>query len=586
MRGASVVLRLAEAAYRVALRLYPRRFRERFGEDLLRAFRDGSRGVLRRGGWRGLAAFWSRCAMDALVEAGRVRWGGGRGAGLGRGVDGAPGPGRREPGGAGALDALVRDARDAWRAMLRRPGPAAVAVLTLALGVGANAAIFSVVNGVLLRPFDYPEAGELVVLQDRSLEGGAPFRTTGGAFLEWRAGNRTLDDVALMGGWTMNLTEPGLEPERVTGSNVSESFFSVLGVEPALGRTFRAEEMRGGARVVILSDALWRGRYGADPDIVGRALTVDGEAWRVVGVMPPVALPTPLGDVTVDPLDARRVWVPLDFDSEWVAGYRSHVFVAIGRLRDGVTPEAAASDIEAITGGIRERQPDGYARLTSDVRPLREVVLGDVRRDLWILLGAVALVLLVACANLTNLLLARSVERARERSVRAALGAAWGRLLRLGLLEAGILGIAGGALGLAAAALGMDVLVSLLPEDLPRRGDIHMDGAVLAFTAAASLVAALAAGLVPALRGARPATAPSLGSGARGSAGHRAGRLTRGLVASQLALACALLVGAGLLVRSFQALRATDLGADTAATLDAEILLPNARYGTREAAAE
>jgi predicted permease len=473
------------------------------------------------------------------------------------------------------MDGWRMDLGYAVRALRLRPGLTAVAVLTLALGVGGNAAIFSVVNAVLLSPFDLPRADRVAVIQDRSSEGGSPYRTTGGAWRDWRERNRTFQDLALIGGWAMNLTEPGVEPARVDGARVSASYFGVLGVAPALGRTFRPEENQGPARVVILSDALWRGRYGADPDIVGRTIMVgEGEAWEVIGVMPPVALPLPWGDLAmVDGARDRAVWVPLDLTDDWASGYRSHVFVALGRLEDGVALEAAAADLAAVSRGITEREPDLYARTTSHVASLRAAVVGDVRRDLLVLSGAVALLLLVACANLTNLLLARAIDRGRELAVRAAVGARRARLLRLGLLEALLLGLGGGVAGLLFTTLGLDALLGLLPADLPRQAEVGVDGVVVAFTLGISVLAGLLTGVIPAWRGARPGLPASLKAGGRGAAGLRGSATARVLVAAQLTLACTLLVGAGLLVRSVLALQRVDPGVRTERTLSVELLL-------------
>lgn len=480
------------------------------------------------------------------------------------------------------MDAWMTDVRYALRGLVRRPGMVTVAVLTLALGVGANAALFTVVNGVLLRPFDLPEAERVMVLLDRSSEGGAPYRTTGGAWSDWRRDNRTFDDMALLGGWTFNLTEPELEPERILAMQVSASYFDVLGVAPALGRAFRPEENQGQHRVVILSDALWRGRYGGDPDMVGQTVMVNqDESWQVVGVMPPAALPMVSGPLAMTPTDREPVaWVPADMTQEWLTGYRSHVFVALGRLQRDVTIDEARDDLARIGVDITGRQPDLYAGIVPDVRSLRDTVLGDVRRDLFVLLGGVGLLLLVACANLTNLLLARAMDRRRELAVRAAVGASGGRLVRLGLLEALFLGIAGGAVGLLAAVGALDALLALLPDDLPRATDIAVDGTVLAFTLGLSVAAGLLTGLVPALRGDRPRLPAALKAGGRGSVGTGGTRAARTLVAAQLALACVLLVGAGLLVRSVQALHTVDLGARTDRTLAVEFLL--AQQGGRE----
>lgn len=558
------------ALYRLALAFYPRSFRRRFGHDLVRACQDGERGARRSGRPAALAAYRVRCVasmarhgMGERLARHRAHRSEGEGTGFttkGRG---------------GGMDAWTMDVHYVLRGLARRPGLTAVAVLILALGVGGNAALFTVVNGVLLRPFDLPDAERVMVLQDRSAEGGAPYRTTGGAWSDWRRDNRTFDDVALLGGWTFNLTDAGSEPERILAARVSANYFDVLGVEPALGRTFLPGENDGAHRVLVLSDALWRARYGADRGIVGTSITLnEGESWEVVGVMPPLALPMVWGPLEMTPTGRERVaWAPLDLTQDWILAYRSHVFVALGRLAPGATPADARADMERIGADITRREPDLYANTVPDVRSLHQTVLGDVRRDLFVLLGAVGLLLLVACANLTNLLLARAVERNRELAVRAAVGASAGRLVRLGLLEALVLGLLGGAVGLVAATVGLDALLALLPDDLPRATGIAMNGTVLAYAVALSVAAGLVTGLVPALKGARLRLPEALKAGARGAVGRGGSRTVRGLVVAQLALACTLLVSAGLLVRSVQKLEGVDLGVRTDRTLAVEFLL-------------
>lgn len=559
----------AGQVYRWALRAYPTDFRSRLGGDLARTFEDGADAAWNAGGaWR-LAWFTLRCVLDVVPDSLRLRWDGRRGA--------HTSPGFRAPSATG----WSQDVRDAWRGLRRRPASAAAAVFTLALGVGVNAALFGVVHAVLLRPFEYREPTRLVVLQDRSLDGGAPFSTTGGAFRDWDRLGTSFDGMALMGGATFTLTDPGRPAERVFGSVVSHDFFAVLGVEPALGRGFRPEETEAETRVLVLSDGLWRGRFGADPTVVGRDVDVDGEPWRVVGVMPPVGFPSTIDGVAVQPRDARWAWTPLDFSSEWVRGYRSHVYTAIGRLDADVSLEAAEAELATLTDDIRRRNPDLYGRLTSSVVPLREVVLGDVERDLWILFGGVLLVLLVSCANLTHLLFARTLRAAAERSVRAALGATRARLFRRGVIEALLVGALGGVSGWIAAAAGAGGLDLLLPADLPRRGEIAIGLPALGFSALVALLAAVAAGVGPAWRGAQPVDAAALAGAGRRSGGRSERRVLRGLVVAQLAIACTLLVGAGLLVRSVVALRATDLGVDTKSTAVGELMLPRGRYPDR-----
>jgi len=479
----------------------------------------------------------------------------------------------REARGVTALDDVAMDLRYAARTLVRSPAFAVVAILTLALGIGANTAIFSVVNAVLLRPLPYDDPESLMSVWD----GGH----SKAEFTRVRDQNRTLERVAAyMDRVGFSLSGEG-EPARLTGAYATADLFGVLGADPALGRTFApGEDLPGTARVVVLSDALWRERFGADIEIIGRRLDLDGVSHTVIGVMP--------RDFWF-PRRETRLWVPLQLN-EGIPGdfWGSYGPFIVGRVRRGVPREQVRDDVRAIGERLRVENPvwtptDYYLR-GLDVIPLASrIVPSGSRRLLLVLLGAVGMVLLIACANVANLLIARGTAREREIAVRATLGAARPRLIRQMVTESLALAAVGALAGLGLAFGGVRLLVRLLPQDTPRLADVSVSGGVLLYTAGLAVVAGLVFGLVPALRLSRPVLAASLGEGgARAGAGIRQRRLAGVLVAGEIALSVVLAVGAGLLLRSFARILAVDPGFHTEQVVTARVSPPKARWASPE----
>jgi putative ABC transport system permease protein len=463
------------------------------------------------------------------------------------------------------LDALGQDVRYSWRRLVRSPGFTAVAVITLGLGIGANSAIFSVVNTVLLSPLPYAESDRLVGIFSVLTE---PTVMSGPDFMDIRDQASVFEGLAAYDTETRTLTGAG-DAERVPVGAVTPGFFEVLRVRPVLGRTFRPEEMEPGhERVALLSHGFWLERFGGDPGVLGRTITLSGREHEVVGVAPP-GFDLPPG---------RALWVPFANEGMFATARRAMYLSVIGRLGAGVTLAEAEAEVSTIAARLEAAYPESNVGYGATVRPLREVVVGDARAPLLVLLGAVGLVLLIACANVANLLLARAAGRAGEFSVRAALGAGKARLVRHLLTESVMLGALGGALGLLLAVLGTRILLALGPEGIPRLDEVGVDGTVLAFTAAAALLTGILFGLAPALQVARTNLASSIREGGRGAPGGRGNRLRSGLVVGQTALAVVLLVGAGLLLGSFARMVQVDPGFHSDGVLTFPLSLPEAAY--------
>ena len=452
---------------------------------------------------------------------------------------------------------LWQDVRYGARAMRANPGFTAVAVVALALGVGANTAIFSVVNAVLLRPLQYPNAERVVAIQELSPE-GRRVQSTPANFLDWREQATAFEHMAAIFTRTSNLAV-GDEAERIDFAMTSADFFDVFGVRPRAGRFFLPEEERAGhAPVVVLGHALWQRRFGADPSIIGKSVTLDGTAYEVVGVAPEGFSYPDRTEVWVPPF-ARVPTVSEQQDVERARGFG--FLAAVALLKPGETLEHARAEMETITARLRGQYPESNSKRFNRVVTLHEHLVGESSRALLLLLGAVALVLLIACANVANLLLARAAGRQKEMAVRAALGATRLRLARQLLVESVLLALLGGAAGLLLGWWGVDLLKGLLPAGYPRAADIGVDPRVLGFTLLVSCATGVLFGLAPALQSSRPDVHGALKEGARGSTGGaRAGRLRNLLIVSEVALSLVLLVGAGLLFRSFVSLRAVELG--------------------------
>jgi putative ABC transport system permease protein len=452
---------------------------------------------------------------------------------------------------------LWQDVRYGARAMRANPGFTAVAVVALALGVGANTAIFSVVNAVLLRPLQYPNAERVVAIQELNPE-GRRVQVTPANFLDWREQATAFERMAAIFTRPANLAV-GDEAERVDFAMTSAAFFDVFGVRPRAGRFFLPEEEKAGhAPVVVLSHALWQRRFGADSSIIGQSVTLDGRAYEVVGVAPEGFSYPDRTEAWVPPF-ARVPTVSEQQDVERARGFG--FLSAVALLKPGETLEHARAEMEAITARLRAQYPESNSKRFNRVVTLHEHLVGESGRALLLLLGAVALVLLIACANVANLLLARAAGRQKEMAVRAALGATRLRLARQLLVESVLLALAGGAAGLLLGWWGVDLLKGLLPAEFPRVADIGVDPRVLGFTLLVSCATGVAFGLAPALQFTRPDLHGALKEGARGSTGGaRGGRLRNMLIVSEVALSLVLLVGAGLLFRSFLSLRAVELG--------------------------
>src|SRR5580700_1067862 len=452
------------------------------------------------------------------------------------------------------MTALLQDLKFAARMLAKSPAFTAVAVLTLALAIGANTALFSVVDGVLLNPLPYPQPDQLVTLHESK-----PNFNTGSIsypnFLDWQKQNHTLSAMAISRSYSFSLT--GLGPaEQAQAQFVTSDFFPVLGVQPAAGRTFvPSDEQRGAAPVALISAGFWKRKFGAAPDAIGKTLTLDGKPFTIIGVIPQDF------DLMLDSFSASEIYAPVvQWNNDMLFNRGSGLgFHGIGRLKPGVTIGQARADFASLTQSLAATYPDVDKGIGAALIPFKQRMLGHVQSILLVLFCAVGFVLLIACANIANLLLARSAARMREFAVRAALGAGKSRLIRQLLTESILLGTMGGALGLLLATWGMRAALNALPDSLPRAGEIHIDMRVLLFTAAATLLAGIFFGLVPALKISRTNLQDSLKEGGRGSSGspHRAHGV---LVVVEMALALVLLIGAGLALRTLVQLWNVDPG--------------------------
>ncbi len=562
-------LAMVVTLYRLFLRAFPKEFRVQFGDDVSRAFEERCRQALETEGILRLMAYAGRGCLDAtkegLAERKSMR------KRKNRGGDG---------GGGYLIDSIGADLRFGFRTLTGRPVFTGVALLILALGIGSATAIFSVLNGVLLKPFPYPASDRLVVLWNTNVERGQEeFRMSAPHVFELQRSTSAFTDLALVAGATANLTADDLPPARVDGALVSAEFFGILGIQPQLGRLFREEENRGDHRVVLLNYALWTQRFGEDPEIVGRTITMDGVAVQVVGVMPPLALPIGGSTLTLPGPDVPLFWRPLNYDLDWVSDIGAYVMATVARLQPGRTVTQAQEEVSAVASSL---VLDGLAPEGQGIflRSFKEQVVGDVRRNLVILLAAVGLLLLLACGNVTNLLLARAKDRERELSVRSAIGAGRGRLLRQAFTETTLLSLGGGILGLAFAHWASAAMVTRLPSNLPRQEEIGVDGTVLSFTVATVLFASILAALIPTVRLAGRDAMTGLRSGGRwGTQGRERNRANRAIVVAQLSIATTLLFGAGLLFRSLRTLEEVDPGFRKEGVLTAQLMLPDNRYG-------
>jgi putative ABC transport system permease protein len=468
------------------------------------------------------------------------------------------------------MDILWQDLRFSVRTLAHNPGGTSLALLMLALGIGANTAIFSVVSAVLLQPLPYPHPEQLVAVIDSAPKLGFPrFAASPPNFNDWRQQNQVFSAMSAMTPARHSLTGGGARPEAVIGASVTGDFFRTLGARPQLGRfLLPADDRPGGERVVVLASGLWHRRFGGDPGILNRQITIDGRSYTVVGVAP--------GSLTV-PRKAE-LWVPLALDYA-KEGRGAHYLAVLARLKPGVSLERAQADMSAVAARLERQYPDNDTGWGVNLVRWRDLVVEDIRPALATLQRAVWVVLLIACANVANLLLARMAARERELAVRAAMGASRARLVRLIVGESVLLFAAGGALGLLLAYWGTRALVRLNPDAIPRSEGIGIDGRVLAYTLLVSLATGVVFGLVPALSAVGRRLHGALKEGGRAMSGGTRGRLVRnGLVLAEVALALVLLIGAGLLIQSFARLQSVDPGFTPGGVLTASLSLPEAKY--------
>lgn len=480
---------------------------------------------------------------------------------------------------------MFNELRFAARALARTPGFTTVAITTLALGIGATTAVFTLVDSVLLRPLPYPGSERIVSIQHEGRGGEDQLPMSVGLYQLYREHARSIGAVALHGDAVMNITAEN-DAERVTGQAVTPSFHDVLRTAPAMGRPLREEDGQPGAPpVVLLSHAYWQSRFGGDASVLNTMLVMNGVAREVVGIMP---------QGFAYPDEAARFWVPLTVDPS-NAPLAAFGASGIARMNDGATPETVNAELQAVIGRMGELAPDAAdavtflheVRLASKVATLKETVVGNLDRVMWTLLGMVAFVLLIACANVANLMLVRAEARQRELAVRQALGASRLALARPFLAESLVLGVAGGALGVGIAALAVRATTALAPAGLPRLWEVGIDTRVLAFTAAISLVAAFVFGVFPVLRYRGDLSGALKEGGVRGgTAGRERHRVRNTLVVAQVTFALVLLVGSGLMLRSFLALMAVDPGFDEEGVLAVQLAVPTAEVAEPAAVAD
>ena len=474
------------------------------------------------------------------------------------------------------MESILKDIRYGFRSLLKRPGFTAIALIALALGIGANTAIFSLVNAVVIRPLPYPDPDRLVWVWASIRNGINTASVSPADFLDYRSQNKTFEQFAAsgVGAVPVNLTGGG-DPERLMSSIITGNYFDTFRIAPALGRGFTLDnEKPGQDQVVVLSYALWQRRFGGDPGIINKTIVLDDKPRLVIGVMgADVSLP-----------QAADLWVPMNFDSDPEMKMRfAHFIRPIGRLKEGVSLAQAQADTDIIASALEEQFPDSTSGWSLRLVSLREQLVGGSRTMVFILFGAVGFVLLIACANVANLLLVRATARQKEIALRTALGASRLRIVRQMLTESLLLSVLGGALGAVLAAWGVEVLVSLSEGNLPPTANVRIDATVLAFTLLVSLFTGLLFGLAPSFRTMKVNLIDSLKEGARGGAEGPLRNRTRSLlVVFESAVAVMLLIGAGLLVRSLIALQQVDPGLDPKNVLTLSVTLSRNKYNTPE----
>jgi putative ABC transport system permease protein len=465
------------------------------------------------------------------------------------------------------VEQLIQDVRYGLRMLGKNPGFTITAVLALSLGIGANTAIFSVVNGVLLKPLPYKDPARLFVVSLYNEKTQEYFPLCDADFLDWRAQNQAFSDISAFSGTSYTLTGSGA-PEQMRGDVVTADFFATLGVKPLLGRTFLPNEDKpGSSPMAVLAYDFWQSRFGADPAVIGRSIVLNGSSTTIIGVMPPHFLPS----------SEQELWTNLVIKPPQRRG--PYYLMGQARLKPGVTKKQALADLTAIAHHIEAQNPLTNSHMAFRIIPLEEAIVGNVRKSLLVLLGAVAFVLLIASADVANLLMARAAVRQREIAVRSALGASRWRLVCQLLTESVLLAFFGGAIGLVFARWGVKILLALGASELPRVGEIGIDGRVMGFTCLISLVSGILFGLVPALQSGRSNVNEMLKEGGRGGTeGRRKSRLRGMLVVAEVALSVVLLIGAGLMLKSFYLLQDVNPGVDARNVLTARLDLADQKY--------
>lgn len=488
--------------------------------------------------------------------------------------------------GGGLVETLWQDLRYGARMLIKKPGFTIVAVLTLALGIGANTAIFSVVNAVLLTSLPYTEPSRIMMLWGRNPSlnlSQDDFPVSYPDFLDWRAKNQSFEYLAAIGPNSFNLSGEG-DPERIGGVGASADFFKVLGVDAAWGRTFTSEEeLDGGAPVVVISHNFWQSRFGADPGIVGRHITLDNRRYRIIGVMP-AGFAFPQGNDLPEHFGFAEkvdVWTPLALKDYEVRQRGNRVLAVIGRLKSGVTPAQAQGEMSTIVRDLEQQYPNTSRGFGIEVLPLYEQLVGKIRPSLLLLSAAVAFVLLIACANVANLLLARATARQSEIAVRTALGASRWRIVRQLTTESLLLSLLGGTIGLLVSLWITDFLLALSPPNLTHINDVRINYRLLGFALLIILLTGLIFSLAPALQSSKPDLNTALKEGGRGASGggHSLRKL---LVIVEVSLTFILLVGAGLMIRSFARVQQEDIGFNPKNVLTMQVNLPLEQYKDRQ----
>jgi predicted permease len=565
-----MMTRLDTAVIAAILRLYPRSYRERFGDELLAAYLDqrdalsNDQRAMRRHALRTIAgllrsipavhAHEHRCVASLHVH--------------------------HRPRGTSTMRHLAHDARQTLRMLRQQPGFAAVAVVTLALGIGANTAVFSVLNGVILSPLPYDAPQQLVRLYTASTrDPGSREYLTGLDILDVRDQVNAFASVGINYTYQelgRDLSTPDGQPQRIRVMPVGADYFATLGATPQLGRTFARDEEREGVRRVVLSHALWTSLTRGDRDIVGRTLELSGETYEVIGVMRPTFDDVVAGEVSA--------WIPADLARGGENSRGNHYLSAIARLAPGVSVGQAQAQVDALMQRLATEFPNTNRERRIRVVPLHDDVVGESASTVYVLMGAAALVLLIACLNVANLFITRAVAQSRDTAIRTALGAGRGRLIGYRLTESLIVAMLGGLTGSVVAWWGVKLLLSVSPDSLPRAESVGFDARLLAFAIVVTAVTGLLFGAWPAFRASRVDPRDALHEGSRGNTGGRASRQARGLlVASQVSVSLMLLVGAGVLIRSFIARQQVKLGFEPAGVATFEVHLPELRYGRPDA---